>query len=96
MDRLHHAHLARRGAELLEAGHEFNESDDESGHKVLGEAFVLAVAERGHGFLLALRVELVGVGDLFRVAARFALQTWLKISKRPTKMFRRAVDLQEA
>lgn len=73
MDRLDHAHLTWRGTKLLEASHEPYESDNEGSHEVLGETFVLAVAEGGHGLLLALRVELVGVGDLFRVAARFAL-----------------------
>lgn len=86
MNRLYHAHLTWSGTELLEAGHQPDESDDERCHQVLGEAFVLTVAEGGNGLLLALGIKLVGVGKLFGIAARFTLRIWLKILIHITSM----------
>lgn len=97
MDRLHQAHLARRGTKLLQTGHEPDKSDNERRHQVFGETLMLAVAEGGYRFLPALRVELFSVGDLFRIAAAFALEKWLMVSVRISTMsLERSVDLQGA
>jgi hypothetical protein len=65
--------LPRSRSKLLEVCHELDETCDESEGDVLGDAFVLAVAEGRDVFFLALGVELARVGNFLGVAASLAL-----------------------
>lgn len=96
MNRLHHTHLTWCGTKLLETSHEPDKSDDECGYQVLGQALVLTVAEGRHGLRPALRVELIGVDDLFRVATSFALDIILEPFTHTAGYLQRLGHVQEA